>query len=253
VTDGGHGLRHVLRLWRSHGSTCYGKRAMEREQRAADLGVGIGVDLAALGATEEVVNHIESSLAVVAALGLVEANVVWPLVAHGGLIEVEAVVVGRLRLVVTIMGGTLVTKTGCSHLAIVVIEAGGLMHLWPVAHSILVVLRRSNEDRVVGVRLDMLLQILRALKGLATELALVRLERHVDTDVRGDVVALHGGGATRVPLAGEVQVIGALATNMALADMIVENFGRAKGLLARVPVADEVVSIGGARGVDRSA
>lgn len=43
--------------------------------------------------------------------------------------------------------------------------------------------------------LDMLLEILRALERLAAELALVRLERDMDADVRSDVVALDGGGA----------------------------------------------------------
>lgn len=68
--------------------------------------------------------------------------------------------------------------------------------------------------------LDMLLEILGALEGLAAELAFVRLERDVNTDVRGDVITLDGGGAARVPLASEVQVVGALAADMALTDML---------------------------------
>lgn len=83
-----------------------------------------------------------------------------------------------------------------------------------------VVTRRAEKDRVIGVCLDMLLQILWALESLAAELALVRLERNVDAHVRGDVVALHGGGATRSPLAGEVEIVGGLASNMAFADML---------------------------------
>jgi hypothetical protein len=67
--------------------------------------------------------------------------------------------------------------------------------------------------------LDMLLEILRALERLAAEVALVGLEGHMDADVRGDVVALDSGGAALVPLAGEVQVVGALAANMLLADV----------------------------------
>lgn len=42
----------------------------------------------------------------------------------------------------------------------------------------------------------------------------------MDADVRGDVVALDSGGAAIAPLAGEVQVVGALAANMALADVV---------------------------------
>lgn len=41
----------------------------------------------------------------------------------------------------------------------------------------------------------------------------------MNTDMRSDVVALHRGGAARVPLACEVQVVGALATNMLLANV----------------------------------
>ena len=58
----------------------------------------------------------------------------------------------------------------------------------------------------------MLFQILRTLESLAAEVAFVRLQRHVDTNVRGDVVALDRGGATVAPLARQVQVIGALAS-----------------------------------------
>lgn len=67
--------------------------------------------------------------------------------------------------------------------------------------------------------LDMLLQILRALERLSAEVTLVRLKGDVNAHVRGDVVALHGGGSTRAPLAGEVEVVGGLATDMAFADV----------------------------------
>lgn len=65
----------------------------------------------------------------------------------------------------------------------------------------------------------MLLKILRTLEGLATELALVRLQGHMDSDMRGDVIALDRGGTALAPCAGEVEVISRLATNMALTDM----------------------------------
>jgi hypothetical protein len=66
----------------------------------------------------------------------------------------------------------------------------------------------------------MLLEILRTFKGLATEVTFVRLEWDVDADVGGDVVPLHGGGPAGAPLAGEVEVVGALATDMAFAHVI---------------------------------
>ena len=67
--------------------------------------------------------------------------------------------------------------------------------------------------------LDMLLEILGTLKRLAAEVTLVRLERHVDADMRRDVVALHSSRAARVPLARQVQVVGALAANVLFADV----------------------------------
>jgi len=66
----------------------------------------------------------------------------------------------------------------------------------------------------------MLLQVLRSLEGLAAKVAFVRLERNVDADVGSDVVALHGGRAAGTPLTGEVEVIGALATDMSFTDMV---------------------------------
>lgn len=81
-------------------------------------------------------------------------------------------------------------------------------------------LGRAQQYRVVSVSLDVLLQVLRTLECLATEVALVRLERDVNTDVRRDVVALNRGGAAVSPLAGEVQVVGAFATNVTLTNVI---------------------------------
>ena len=72
------------------------------------------------------------------------------------------------------------------------------------------------------MRLDVFLEILRTLEGLATELALVWLQGNMDTDVGGDVVTLDGGGAALAPGAGQVEVVGGLAADMALADMLLE-------------------------------
>ena len=66
----------------------------------------------------------------------------------------------------------------------------------------------------------MLLEILWALECFATEVALVRLQGYVNANVRGDVVTLDGGGATCAPLTGQVEVVGALATDVALAYVI---------------------------------
>lgn len=66
----------------------------------------------------------------------------------------------------------------------------------------------------------MLLQVLGALERLATELALVRLEGNMNSDMRSNMVALHSSGATRVPVACEIQIVCALTTNMALTDVV---------------------------------
>jgi hypothetical protein len=67
--------------------------------------------------------------------------------------------------------------------------------------------------------LDMFLEILWALESLATEFAFVGLERDVDSNMGGDVVAFDGGGSALAPLAGQVEVVSRLASDMALADM----------------------------------
>jgi len=72
----------------------------------------------------------------------------------------------------------------------------------------------------LSIYLDMLLEILWALERLTTEVTFVRLERDVDSDVGGDVVALDGGGTTLVPSAGQVEVVRALASDVFLADVV---------------------------------
>ena len=66
------------------------------------------------------------------------------------------------------------------------------------------------------MRFDVLFQVLGALEGLATKLALVRLEWNMNTNVRRDVVALDSRGPARVPLTGQIQVVRALSAHMSL-------------------------------------
>lgn len=68
--------------------------------------------------------------------------------------------------------------------------------------------------------LDVLLEILRALEGLSAEVALVWLQGNVNTNVRGDVVALHRCCTARVPLACQIEVVGALPANVPLTDVV---------------------------------
>lgn len=68
----------------------------------------------------------------------------------------------------------------------------------------------------------MLLQILGTFEGLAAKVTLMWLERDMDTNVRSDVVTFYSGSAAITPLASQVQVVGALASNMTLANVILD-------------------------------
>ena len=87
---------------------------------------------------------------------------------------------------------------------------------------------RTEQYGIVGVRLYVLLEILRALERLTAEIALVRLQRDVYANVRSDVIAFDRGGAAVAPLAGQIQVVGALATNMALTNVILQSSQRTR-------------------------
>ena len=67
---------------------------------------------------------------------------------------------------------------------------------------------------------DMLLQVLGPFEGLPTKVASMRLQRYMDTDVRGDVVAFYNGNAAATPRTSEIEVVSAFTSDMGLADMI---------------------------------
>lgn len=90
-------------------------------------------------------------------------------------------------------------------------------------------------------------------------------------NVRSNVVALHRCGSARVPLASQVEVVGALPANMTLTDVVlilmldnhshfsslgiindkttyVERLSSIEALVALVPTASEVVILGGVAG-----
>jgi hypothetical protein len=68
--------------------------------------------------------------------------------------------------------------------------------------------------------LDVLLKILGALESFATEIAFMRLQRNMNTNVRSNVITLDSGSAAVAPLAGQVQVVGAFAANVTFAHMV---------------------------------
>ena len=79
--------------------------------------------------------------------------------------------------------------------------------------------RPTSDERVISMGLDVLLQILGTLESLATEFASVRLEWHMYTDVRGDVVAFDDGNMAVGPATGQIEVVGTLATDVPLANV----------------------------------
>ena len=88
---------------------------------------------------------------------------------------------------------------------------------------------------LLGVDALVLLEILRTLEGLATDLARVRLERSVNTKVGGDVVPLGTAHVAAFPLAGEAEVVSALAADVVIAQVLVDNLGVVEDLATVVP------------------
>ena len=67
---------------------------------------------------------------------------------------------------------------------------------------------------------DVLLQVLRSFESFAAKVTFVRLERNVNTNMRSDMIALHGGCSAVAPLTRQVEIICALAANMPVTNMI---------------------------------
>ena len=78
--------------------------------------------------------------------------------------------------------------------------------------------------------LDVLLQILRPLEGLAAKIAPMRLQRYMNADVRRDVVAFHNCDATGTPGTSEVKIIGTFTTDVALANVFLSSQDQLKHL-----------------------
>ena len=68
----------------------------------------------------------------------------------------------------------------------------------------------------------MLLQILRTFESLATELATMRLQGHMNPDMRSYVIALDDLNRTVRPRALQIEVICTFTPNMFVADMILD-------------------------------
>lgn len=226
-----------------------GERQRVALKPLADIVVGAGVDSATLDVTEEVVQSLDGATAGVHALDVlyvvvgVRDGAVASVLCTVGLVVSRAVGTAHLRLVVGV-GVHLIVRaaivgTRCEPRNQVSLRVRGRVRriltlpvlctettIATVGARCCARLRGVHQDTVVSVSLHMLLQILRAFEGLAAEVALVRLQGHMDADVRGDVITLDGGGAASTPLTGEVEVVGALATDMALADVVLRIVSR---------------------------
>lgn len=79
-----------------------------------------------------------------------------------------------------------------------------------------------HQDGIFGVSLDVLLQILGPLESLAAKVAPMGFQGDMNSNVGSDMITLdHRYGAV-APGAGQIQVIGALATDVAIADMVLQ-------------------------------
>jgi hypothetical protein len=154
--------------------------------------------MATLGITEELIQGIKSTLAAVIGIGC-SSSVVHVFTATAQRLVVHTAAKRRGMVLVVAAGMTTwmwLTKSGrvSAHLAIVVIIARGSLSRASVSRvHTAVALRGSDEHRVIGMRLDMFLEILWSLEGLAAEITLMWFQRHMNPDVRGDVVALDRG------------------------------------------------------------
>lgn len=155
---------HVLG---SERSTVDGKSTVQGHQSLANLGVRCGIKLTALSVTKKFIKSIIGSLAALVEAGLVteittasESLVVHraPERSRGAVVLVVA---ARMAILVRLtIGGRISTD-----LAIVIIIARRSFRLMcPISriHSALV--RRPDQHRIVGMRLDVLLEILRSLE-----------------------------------------------------------------------------------------
>jgi hypothetical protein len=200
---------------------------LKSQQPLADGGVRVGIKLAALQIAEELVQGIVSTLFVLirgmTRLGALAQSVIDVSIRGAGRLR------GWVRLIILRSAmGVALTRDGVQG-GLKVVGGRGRITLGGTAakHHVRIPstrLGRSDQDGVIGVGLDMFLEVLGTLEGLAAEITLVRFERDMHSNVRGDVIPLDGGGATAAPLARQVEVVGALATDMAFADVFIEGF-----------------------------
>lgn len=198
---------HVIR-----DTTTVERKTLESKETLTNLSIRCRINLAALGITKEIVQGIIVASTVVKSSGVLSVDIPavvrvvdWTAIWRSGLI-VTCVVSGVGLAWMTV--GSAWSRTGVHGSSVVAIiswiRSFASRSLSVTRVLALVLIWGSKKDGIIGVSLDMLLQILRTLEGLAAEVALVWLQWDVNTDVRGDVITLDSGGSALVPSTGQV-------------------------------------------------
>lgn len=233
---------------------------LNRQQTALDLGIRLRVEVAALRVVIEIVQRADALISNIQA-GMVSSV---PTLVRG----VEDMAVARrvrlLRRTIVSLGAVrrlmIVTQGRVRLQLLMLLLLVTVVPIWLVlvAHAVMAILigtipvllvRRAHQHGVFGVRLDVFLQILRPFERLATKLTSMRFQWHVDTDVGGDVVPLDDLNLTVTPPAGEIEIVGALATDVGFANVIIKQLGGLNPLPTVGPLADVgVVAVAGQLG-----
>lgn len=84
----------------------------------------------------------------------------------------------------------------------------------------------ANISRIIGMGFHVFLEVLRAFECFPAKLAAVRLQRNVNPDVGCDMVALHDSDVTVAPSTLQVEIVGALSTDVTVADVVLDENGQ---------------------------
>jgi len=211
-------------------------KTLKLKKTTADVVEVDWVKLSTLNLAKEVIEGIIATLASFKVVGGLRGSAVvsrWAIAWVGASLRMRLIilirmmltsVVGRARHGRCIVVGRDLTRQRMTIIGSVVVCARRHAILRLTLSTIGLQVWRAHDDAVISMCLDVLLEILGTLESLATELALVRLQGHMDSDVGGNMIALDCGGTALTPCAGEIEVISRLATNMAFTNMFIEGF-----------------------------
>jgi hypothetical protein len=236
-------LRHTATLITAAATENWKLHSLETHKSLANVIVGSGVNCTAFSIAKKLVQCVVSRtlsdfVIVVQLLSLIDGIVHW---AIGRVLWWTAIETswGASRMLLAV--AAIWTKGSVRILISTrfsILTRVALSPMWTAT----VRLGRAKQDRVISVRLDMLFEILGTLERLAAEVAFVRLQRNMNTNVRSNVITLDRGGTAVAPLTGQVQIVGALAANVTFTDVIVELLSRRESLAAGLPLADKLVA-----------